>query len=196
VGHGDLLEARLARERRHALLVRRKAVTVHEHDGDRAIALLARGREVGPRLRLVERAHDFAVRAHALVDLVHLAIEHLRQLDVPVEDARPVLVGDAQLVAEALRDEEHGGLALALEERVGGDRRAHLHGIDLLDGDRSARRHAEQMANAGHGGIAILFRILREQLVGGERAIRPARDDVGERAAAIDPEFPAATHCR
>jgi hypothetical protein len=63
---------------------------------------------------------------------------------VAVEDARAVLVGDAQLVAEALRDEEHRRLALALEERVGGDRRAHLHRLDLLDRDRRARRDAEE----------------------------------------------------
>src|SRR5437879_10222923 len=48
------------------------------------------------------------------------------QHDLPVEEARAVLVGDAQRIAEAARNKQHGALALALEQRVGGDRGAHL----------------------------------------------------------------------
>ena len=55
----------------------------------------------------------------------------------------------------------------------------------------SPRRHAQQVADAGDRGVAVLLGILREQLVGDERAVGLARDDVGERAAAVDPELPA-----
>ncbi|MGF6416458.1 hypothetical protein OKW37_008217 [Paraburkholderia sp. MM5482-R2] len=47
------------------------------------------------------------------------------------------------------------------------------------------------MANPGDSRIAILLRVFGKQLVRGERAIRAARDDIGERAAAVDPELPA-----
>jgi hypothetical protein len=36
--------------------------------------------------------------------------------------------------------DERRALALALEQRVGGDRRAHLHGVDRAVGNRRARR--------------------------------------------------------
>ena len=128
----NLVEPGLARERCDARLVRGIAIAVQEYDRDRSVAFGARGGEVLPGPGLIEERHGVALRAHALVDFDHLLVEQLRQADVAVEDARPVLVGDAQLVAEAARDEERDGLALALEERVGGDRRPHLHGLDLL----------------------------------------------------------------
>ena len=147
--------------------------------------------QVAPQLRRVERQHHLAARADALVDLDHPRVEQLGQHDVAVEHARPVLVGDAQRVAEAARDDQHRGLALALEQRVGGDGRAHLHRIDPLARDRRAGGEAEQVADAGDRGVAVLLRVLRQQLVRDERAVGPARDDVGERAAAVDPELPA-----
>ena len=52
--------------------------------------------------------------------------------------------------------------------------------------------HAEQVADAGDRRVAVVLRVLRQQLVRDERAVGPARDDVGERAAAVDPELPAA----
>jgi hypothetical protein len=172
----------------------REAVAVQEDDGDGAEALGARRLQLAPHVRLVERPHDVAAGAHALVDLHHLPVEQLRQLDVAVEDARPVLVGDAQLVAEPLRDEEDRVLALALEERIGRDGGAHLHRLDLLHRDRLARLHAQEVADAGQRGVAILLRVFRQQLVGGEGAVRAPRHHVRERAAAIDPELPAVLH--
>jgi hypothetical protein len=80
--------------------------------------------------RLVQRLHHLALRAHALVRLDHLAVQQLGQHDVAVEQARPVLVGDAQRIAKAARGDQQRGLALALQQRVGGDRGAHLHALD------------------------------------------------------------------
>jgi hypothetical protein len=47
------------------------------------------------------------------------------------------------------------------------------------------------MANAGERCVAVVFRVFRKQLVRGDRAIRPARDDIGEGAASINAELPA-----
>jgi hypothetical protein len=40
------------------------------------------------------------------------------------------------------------------------------------------------------GGILITFRVLGQQLVRDQRAIRAARHDVRERATPVDPELP------
>ncbi len=145
------------------------------------------------RRRLVERPPDLAVRAHALVDLDDARVQRLGQHDLPREDARPVLVGDAERVAEPARDRQRRRLALALEQRVGGDGRPHLHRRDRRAGvERLSRAAAEQAPDAFDRGVAILRRALRQQLVRHEPAVRAPRDDVGERAAAVDPELPAA----
>ncbi len=56
--------------------------------------------------------------------------------------------------------------------------------------------YAKQPPNAGDRGIAIGFRVLGQQLAGVQAAIRIAADDIGKRAAAIDPEIPALCHGR
>ncbi len=82
---------------------------------------------------------DRAVGAHALVDLDDALVEHVGLDDMAGEDLRPRLVADAQRVAEALGDDEERALALALEQRIGGDRGAHLHRADARPAG-SARR--------------------------------------------------------
>ena len=111
-------------------LVRRKTIPVHEHDGAGADAARERGAQRGFGRSLVECAHHLAMCAHALVDLDHFLVEHRRQFDAPHEEFRPVLVGDAQGIGETARGHEHGAVALALEQRIGCDRRAHLDGLD------------------------------------------------------------------
>ena len=84
------------------------------HVGDDPEAL-----QLGAQRGFVQRLQHAAVRADALDGLDHTLVQQLGQHDVPVEDPRPVLVRDPQLVAEALRDEEHRRLAAPLEEREG-----------------------------------------------------------------------------
>ena len=81
-----------------------------------------------------------------------------RQLDPAHEELRPVLVGDAQRVGEAARDHERGALALALEQRVGRDRGAHLDRVDRACRNRRARRESEELADAVDRGVAIALR--------------------------------------
>ena len=84
----------------------------------------------------VGRGLDRAVGADALGDLGDALVEHLRLDDLLGEDVGSRLVADPQRIAKALGDEEEGAVALALEERVGGDRRPHLDRGDPLGRDR------------------------------------------------------------
>ena len=54
----------------------------------------------------------------------------------------PRLVADAQRVGEAAVDHQQRALALALQQRVGGDRGAHLHRLDQPGRDRRVRAQA------------------------------------------------------
>src|SRR5437660_12157228 len=173
--------------------------TVHQHDRGRAIALAIRRFEIAPGPFELERNQYIAASADALLHLDDFRIQKFRQDDVPVEDARPVLIGDAQRVAKAARNEEHGALALALQKRVGRDGRAHLYDLDLFAGDGRAGGDCEQLAYSGDRGVAVAAGILGEQLEGDDAAVRAKGDDIGKRTAAVDPELPpglAGRHCR
>ena len=191
VAHRYLREAQLARQRGQRALVLRIAIAVHQDDRDRPDAVGAQRSEIAPCRLEVERLHDVAMRADALVDLDDTLVEQRRQFDPAHEELRPVLVGDAQRVGKSARDGECRRLAGALEQRVGGDGRPHLDRLDDAWRNRRARRKAQHLADAVHRGVAVAFRIFRQQLVRRQRAVRPARHDVGERAAAVDPELPA-----
>jgi hypothetical protein len=185
-----LRKAELARERRDRPFVVAVAVGVHQDDRDGADAVFLRARELRAHRVKVDLALDRAVGAHALVHLDHALVEHVRLDDVPGEDFRPRLVADAQRVAEALGDEEQRALALTLEERIGGDRRSHLHGADARRCNRLAGLEAEELADPLDCRVAIGLGILRQQFVGDELAVRPAADHIGEGTAAIDPKIP------
>ncbi len=113
---------------------------MHQHDSDGADAVGFGTFEFAAYGVEIDLALDGAVGAHALVDLDDALVEHVRFDDVLREDFRPRLVTDAQRVAEALGDQKQRALALALEERVGCDRGAHLDGADVLTRNRRAER--------------------------------------------------------
>src|SRR5262249_59060393 len=69
---------------------------------------------------------------------------------------------------------------------------AHLPRADNSLRDGFARLYADEIADALHRGVAIGLGVVGKKLVGDERAVRPASDHVGEGAAAVDPEIPAA----
>ena len=96
-------EAELAREFGCAPLVRGMAKTMHEDNRDALDAARAQAREVRREARHVERFQHFAFGGVALVGLDDFRIERRRQLDVKVEEARPVLVADRERVAETGR---------------------------------------------------------------------------------------------
>ena len=138
----------------------------------------------------VGRGLDRSVGEHALVDLDHAGIELLGLDDVAREDLRPRLVADLERVAEAARGDEQRALAAPLEQRVGRDRRAHLDGADRALRDRLARGETEEAADRLDRRV-VIERAFGEELARMQPPARIAADDVGERAAAIDPEVPA-----
>src|SRR5262249_15726174 len=62
--------------------------------------------------------------------------------------------------------------------------------------DRRAVLEGEQVADALHRRVAIGLGIFRKELVWDERPVRPPPADVGEGAAAVDPEVPGVGHRR
>jgi hypothetical protein len=156
---------------------------------------------------LVQRDQHLTRGRHPLSGLDNPGVQQLGQHDLAVEQAWPVLVRDAQRVAEAAGDDQDGRLALALEQGVGGGRGAQPDGLDLAAGDRLGGRHAEQVPDRGDGRVGvpptphppprpspIRPHWLRQQLVRDQRAIRAPGHHVGERAAPVDPELPATAH--
>ena len=191
VRHRDLAKSALTRECGEQAFVLRMAVGVHQHDRQRAVAVGVQLLQRVTDRRRIRRLQDLAVRADAFIDFDHLRIEQLGQYDVAIEDTRPVLIGDAQRVAKAACNEQCGALALAFEQGIGGHCGAHLDRFDLVGRNRRAGFDAEDVPDAGDRGVRIARRVFREQLVGNQRAIRFLRHDIGEGAAAIDPDIPA-----
>ena len=143
---------------------------------------------------LVERLDLLAIDRDAAADLGDALVQQVGQADVEVEQPRAGLVADAQQVGKAAVDQQQDALALAFQQGVGGDRGAHLHRLDRAGRDRGAGGHAEDLADAGDGGVAVALGVLGQQLGGGQPPRGVARDDIGEGAAAIDPELPGTAH--
>ena len=191
VRDGDLREAGGACQLRHAPLVSWMGVAVHEGDGDRVESGAAGFLEPAPRLVLIQRPDDRPVGAHALVHLEHARVDGFRQADVEREDVRPVLVADAQGVAEPARGHVERRRAGALQERVGRHRRAHAGLGDELRRYRLVAFERQEAPHPFDGGVRVSRRVLGEELAREQAAAGRSRHHVGERAAAIDPEAPA-----
>src|SRR5690606_11886548 len=86
--------------------------------------------------------------------------------------------------------QQENAVALALQKRVGGDGRSHLDLADRAGRNAVAGLQPEQVADALYGGVAIGFGVFGKQLAGMKAALRVAADNIGECAAAIDPEIP------
>ena len=200
VADRDLRETGFFRQDAGALLVGRIAPGMHEDDGDGVDAVGPGGRQRVAGAGLVQFALQRAVGQHPLADFRHPLVELLWQDDFLGEDVRAGLVGDLQRVAETACDEQQRAVALALEQRVGGHRRAHAHRADAVRDDRRVAGQAEEVANAFKGGVLVDAGIFGEQLARMQAPVGIAADDVGEGAAPVDPEVPLAavdcTHLR
>ena len=188
--HADLGKADVLRDRFQRILVLRVPVAMHQTDRNGPEALCKRSLQIGACGRLVQRRHDLTVRSNALFNFNHRLVQQLGQLNLADEQLGPCLICNAQLVTEPARHHEQRTLALALQQRIGGDRSAHLDRLDQLGRDRVAWLNTQQLAHALHGGILVALRVLGKQFVRLQRAVGSPRHDVGEGAAAIDPELP------
>ena len=194
VGQRHLGEPRFRGDLADPGLVPGVAVAVQADDRGRAEPVIVGGLQAGGHGAGVQRDQHLAVRADALGGLDHPGVQHVRPDDLPVEDLRPVLVGDPQGVGEALGDDQDARLAVALKQGVRRHRGAQADHGDPFGRNALSRRDAKQVPDAGHRRVVVGTRVLRQQLVHGERAVRAAGHHVGERAAPVDPELPAPVH--
>ena len=193
--HGNLREAHFPRRALRTQFVFHVAIAVQKHDGTGTHAIFVGGLQSGSKRGLVQRLDDLAACSDAFRRLEHPLVQQLGKHDAPVEQSRPRLSRDPQRVAETARDDQQRALALALQQRIRGDGRAHLHAGHALCRDQFAGLELEQPTDALNRGIRILRRVLRQQLVRVQLAVRRTSDDVGKRAAPIDPELPARHLC-
>ncbi len=192
VADGDLREAVLAGEPRDRRFVRGIFPRMHEDDGERTITVGLQTLEDAADLGFIGRRLNSAVGAHPLVDLLDARVEQLGEHDFLGEDIGARLVADPERIAETARDDERRALALPLQKRVGGDGRPHLHRADPRARDRGAWSDAKQPADRLDRRVVVDAGILRQKLRRGQPAFGVARHDIGEGAAAIDPEIPPA----
>lgn len=132
VARRDLGKADAPRDRGHSLFVRGETIAVHQHDRERANAVVVGFLQCGFGRRCVERLHNRAIGGDALDDLEAVFVEQFGQFDLAHKKPGPILVGNAQLVGEARRDRERHACTLALQERIGRNRGAHLDRVDGL----------------------------------------------------------------
>ena len=140
---------------------------MHQNDRDAVDAGASRGFEIVAKLRLVQRTFDRAIRADALVRCDDTGVEHFRLDDAASEDVRTRLIADLELILEAARYDECGGVALALQQRIGGDGRAHLDRANALAGDRRIRANAEELPDAFQRRVVVGAGILDKTLRAG-----------------------------
>ena len=190
VGDRDLCESDLPRDVGDHRLVIVVSVAVDERDGARADAFRVGLGQRAARAARVQRLELDPVGPVPASDLDDALVEQLRQLDVQLEQVRPGLVADAQRVGESPGHQQDDTLALALEQRVGRNRGAHLHAQHLLGRDGGVRRDPHQIPDPLQGRVRVTLRRLRQQLMGVIAALGVPCDHVRERAATIDPELP------
>ncbi len=195
VADRNLFEPDLAPDLGEPPFVLGEAPAMDQHDGQSAIAGMARGGQVGARFRFVQRPVHGPIGPEPLVDLDHPVVQGLRKDDVAGEDVRAGLPADLQCVPEPARDGQHRGLALALQQGIGGDGCAHADVVDEPRGDRTGAG-VQDAAHALDRRVVVLLGIVRQQFGGGQGPPGRAGDDVGEGAAPVDPEAPALGRCR
>ena len=166
-------EADLARQRRRSLLMRGEAIAVHEDDRHGADTVVMGRLQQRPRSRSVDRAEHGAIGHDPLVHLDDPLVQHRGQHDAAVEEVGPRLVADAQRIGEARGGDQQRAVALALQQRVGRDGGAHLDHVDLGARDRRAGGDAHQLADSLDRGVAIVLRVLGQQLARHQRAVGP-----------------------
>ena len=190
VAHRNLSKTELSADLGDNLLMFGKSPRMHEDDRHGVDAISFRLFDCRNDCRAIERRLDDAVGTDAFVNLYHPLVELFGKDDLLGEDVGSGLVGDAQCIVEAFGYEQHHPVALAFQKGVCGNSGAHLDVADDAGRDRRAGLEREQIANALDGGVAVGLRILREKFPWMQGALRVAANNVGEGAAAIDPEVP------
>ena len=160
-------------------LVRGVRVGVDEHDRQRFGALGEERPRRGPHLLRIDLGADLAAREGALADLEsQVAIHDRGEIAPQTPGVAPVAPAHLDDVAKTPRRDQADAGALALEERIGADRRA-VH-------DRGERRDLSSGAQPFQE-PARLVAAMRRHLGGGEAlAAFVEAEEVGEGAADVD----------
>ena len=170
--------SRAARISRVRALVRRVGKAVQKADRDALDA--ERGEPVGQRIDrlLVERRHDPAARVDPLRHDKAQAARHQRrrQVDIDVVLLEAVLVPDLDRVAEPLGRDQRGPGALALDDRVGRQRRAvdddRQIGRRRAPASRSTARIASMTARSGASGVVRILALNRRPLASSATSVK------------------------
>ena len=169
---------------------------VQEGNGDGLDPRGPGGTQSGVERRLVQLCDHVSVGVEAFPGFDDPLVEQLRAPDLQGKQLGAGLSADPEKIAEAFCDHKQHPLALALQKRVGGDGGAHLDRADRPVGNRIAGGQRQAAPDPFDRRIAVLLRVLRQELGGLDPAIGGPRDHVGEGAAAVDPEFPlSGGHC-
>ena len=180
--HRDAWHA-AAQRRGQLLLIGRVEITVDQGDRDRLHVLLSQSFDHRPEVEAIDRLQDSPVSGNALGDFQAAISRHDGGGALPIgfeqaADEAPPLA-DLEDVAKALRRHQGGGRAVALEQRIGGNRGAVHEGENRLCLDAQRRQGVQHpppllARQRGHLGRA-------------HARLAPAvGDDVGERTTDID----------
>ena len=111
---------------------------------------------------------------------------------MPREQVGTILIADTQHIAEARGRDEERRTALALKQRVCRDGRADAQFGDGVVGQFAF--NAEKVADTLRDGVGVASGIFGEQFARDDFAAGRPRDKIGEGAASVGPDFPAARH--
>ena len=150
-------------------------------------AAAARCLQSGEKRVAIQARQLLAGGIDAFPGLEHLRVQRRRSPDFQRKEVGAVLVGDQQRVGKTGGNDQQGGLATPLKQRVGGHRGAHLE----VPHRAFAAAFGDQRADRMHGCVGITGRIIGQQLADPQRSAGGARHHVRERAAAINPEPPS-----
>jgi hypothetical protein len=173
---------RLAGQGGQCDLVRGIDVGVDQADGQRVEALVGQAGQHSLGLGLVQLSADRPVGVDALVDLDPEPPRHQGRRPPPGEvvHRRARFAPDVQLVTESARGHDRDATALALQQRVGRDRRAVEQRVE--PGRATGRQHvADQPVDRGPQDLRR-----RENLVDQDRAVAVDGDHVGEGPADVE----------
>ena len=165
-------------------------MAVHQRNGDSGYAL-------GPRLgqrhlngSFIQRANLASVGVKTARHFGHRLIQKIGAANIKVKKRGSRLRADPQKVGKTFGDQQQNPLTLAFKKGVRGDRGAHFHGVDGRIGQGIVRPKPKAIPDALHSGVRIAAGIFGQKLGGHQTTIRRTPDDIGERAAAVDPELP------
>ena len=77
------------------------AVGMHEHNGHAANASVKLRLQLRAQLIDIQRLKHITLRRHALLSLHHCAVQQFGQHNVPIEQARAILIGNSQCITKA-----------------------------------------------------------------------------------------------